>query len=54
MFETILVNKCDANGNEGLFYTYLSNSFNNAECLDTGNSNAVEFVQLYAVDTHTL
>ncbi len=54
IFEMILVNKYDASGNDGLFYNYLSNSFNNAECLNTGNSNAVEFVQLYAIDTDTL
>lgn len=54
MFETMFVNKRDDNGEDGLFYNYLSQTFSNADCLDTGNRNAVEFVQLYVVDTHTL
>lgn len=52
--ETILVNQKDENGNTGTFYNYLANIFTSAECLDTGNSNSIEFVQLYAFDAHML
>jgi hypothetical protein len=36
------------------FLDVLTMVFSNADCLDTGNSNGVEFVQLYTVDPHTL
>ncbi len=53
-FETILVNQKDDTGNPGTFYSYLSSIFVNAEYLDTGNSNSIEFVQLYTLDAHML
>lgn len=49
IFKTMLVDK-----HEVEFYDLLKTLFSNADSLDTGNSNDVEFVQLYAIDPHTL
>lgn len=49
IFKTMLVDK-----HEVEFYDLLKTLFSNADSLNTGNSNGVEFVQLYAIDPHTL
>lgn len=49
VFKTMLVDK-----HEVEFYDLLKTIFSNADSLNTGNSNGVEFVQLYAIDPHTL
>ena len=49
IFKTMLVDQ-----HETEFYDLLETIFSNADSLNTGNSNGVEFVQLYAIDAHTL
>lgn len=49
VFKTMLVDR-----HEVEFYDLLKTLFSNADSLNTGNSNGVEFVQLYAIDPHTL
>lgn len=53
-FETILVNQKSEKGETGMLYQHLAEIFGNAECLDTGNSNSIEFIQMYSVDPHTI
>lgn len=53
--ETILVNQKDSTGQyQNQLCEYLKAVFANADCLDTGNSNTIEFVQLYALDANNL
>ena len=53
--ETILVNQKDREGHaHSQLCKFLKDVFSNADCVDTGNSNSIEFVQLYALDANNL